>query len=197
MRPNKTKAGTVDGYEKIAEAFLQARRSSIGPTVVRKWAAGLQAGASILDLGCGSGVPISQALLQEGFVIYGVDASPTLIAKFRGRFPEVPLECSSVEDSLFFNRTFDAAVAWGLMFLLPLDTQRSVLGKVARVLNPNGQFLFTAPKEAGSWPDALTGLPSYSLGHEAYERQLAANGLRLFANDVDEGDNYYYFTVKR
>jgi 2-polyprenyl-3-methyl-5-hydroxy-6-metoxy-1,4-benzoquinol methylase len=186
-----------NGYESIAEAFIRARRHYIGPTFVRRWATGLRAGASILDLGCGSGVPISEALLQDGFTIYGVDASATLIAKFRERFPGVPLECSPVEKSLFFSRSFDAAVAWGLMFLLPVDTQRSLIGKVARALNPHGHFLFTAPREAGTWPDGMTGLPSYSLGHEAYEQELVAHGLRLVGNDVDEGDNHYYFTAKR
>ena len=186
-----------NGYDSIAEAFIRARRHYIGPTVVRRWANGLRAGTSILDLGCGSGVPISEALLQDGFTIYGVDASATLIAKFRERFPGVPLECSPAEESLFFSRRFDAAVAWGLMFLLPVDTQRSLIGKVARALHPRGRFLFTAPREAGTWPDGMTGLPSYSLGHEAYEQELLAHGLRLVGNDVDEGDNHYYFTAKR
>ena len=186
-----------NGYESIAEAFMRARTPSIGPTVVRRWARTLPAGASILDLGCGSGVPISEALLQEGFTIYGVDASETLIAKFRERFPGVAAECSPVEESLFFSRSFDAAVAWGLMFLLPADTQRRLIGKVARALNRHGHFLFTAPREAGTWTDGMTSLPSYSLGHEAYERELVAHDLRLVGNDVDEGDNHYYFAAKR
>ena len=186
-----------NGYERIAEAFMRARTPSIGPTVVRRWARTLPAGASILDLGCGSGVPISEALLEEGFAIYAVDASETLIAKFRERFPGVPVECSSVEKSLFFSRSFDAAVAWGLVFLLPPETQRSLIRKVARALNRGGQFLFTAPREAGTWTDGMTGLPSYSLGHEAYERELAAHHLRLVGTDVDEGDNHYYFAAKQ
>ena len=186
-----------NGYEGIAEAFMRTRRPSIGPTVVRKWAKTLPAGASVLDLGCGSGIPISEALLQEGFAVYGVDASETLIAKFRERFPGVPVECSPAEESLFFSRRFDAAVAWGLMFLLPADTQRSLIGKVARALNRDGRFLFTAPRETGTWTDGMTGLPSCSLGHDAYERELVAHDLRLVGNDVDEGDNYYYFALKR
>src|SRR5688572_13142700 len=157
-----------NGYESIAEAFIRARRHAIGPAVVRRWAKGLQAGASILDLGCGSGVPISETLIQEGFPIYGVDASATLIAKFRERFPGVALECSAVEESVFFGRSFDAVVAWGLLFLLPADTQCSLIGKVARALNPHGHFLFTAGRDVNTWTDNMTGLPSYSLGHEAY-----------------------------
>ena len=186
-----------NGYENIAEAFIRTRRSWIGPTVVRKWAAGLRPGASILDLGCGSGVPISEALLQDGFAVYGVDASATLIAKFRERFPAVPLECNTVEESLFFSRKFDAAIAWGLMFLLPVETQRSLIGKIARALNADGHFLFTAGKEADTWSDNMTGLHSSSLGHDAYQQELEAHGFRLVGNDVDEGDNYYYFAAKR
>jgi hypothetical protein len=60
----------------------------------------------------GNGVPISEALLQDEFAVYGVDASKTLMAKFRQRFPDVTVECSCVEESSFFNGTFDAVLAW-------------------------------------------------------------------------------------
>jgi 2-polyprenyl-3-methyl-5-hydroxy-6-metoxy-1,4-benzoquinol methylase len=185
-----------NGYEALAEAFTQARTLSIGPSVVRQWATRLQPGASILDIGCGYGVPISETLLQEGFAVYGVDASETLVAKFRERFPGAAVECNSVEESSFFNRTFDAVLAWGLMFLLPASTQRNLIGKAARTLNRHGHFLFTSPKEACSWMDGMTGLPSISLGHEVYEQELAAHGLVLVGNDEDKGENYYYFATR-
>lgn len=186
-----------NGYEAIAEAFTRARTPSVGPRIVRKWGARLPPGAAVLDLGCGNGVPISEALLSDGFAVYGVDASQTLVAKFRARFPEAKIEWSSVEESPFFNRTFDGVVAWGLMFLLPAEVQRTVIGKVARALNHDGHFLFTSAKEAGSWTDAMTGLPSISLGQDAYEQGLSAHGLELIGNDLDEGDNYYYFATRR
>ena len=185
-----------NGYEAIAEAFTRARTPSIGPRIVRKWAKRLQPGTSILDIGCGHGVPISEALLQEGFAVYGVDASETLVAKFKERFPDAPVECGSVEESPFFNRTFEAVLAWGLMFILPPDTQTSLMGKVARTLNRNGHFLFTSPREACSWMDGMTGLPSISVGHDVYAQELAAHGLALVGNDEDEGQNYYYFASK-
>jgi hypothetical protein len=106
------------------------------------------------------------------------------------------VECNSAEDSPLFNRTFHAALAWGLLFLLPPDNQRLVIAKVAQILNRNGRFLFTSPKEAVSWNDAMTGLPSVSLGHNAYVHELAVNNLELTANAEDEGQNYYYLAVK-
>jgi 2-polyprenyl-3-methyl-5-hydroxy-6-metoxy-1,4-benzoquinol methylase len=187
-------ADKSNGYEGIADAFTRARTISIGPGVVRKWAKRLRPGAAVLDLGCGNGVPISETLLQEGFAVYGVDASATLVAKFRERFPDATVECASVEESAFFHCTFDAVVVWGLMFLLPPETQRNLIAKIARSLRHEGHLLFTSPKEACTWMDGITGLPSISLGHDAYERELTANGLRLLGNDQDEGDNYYYLS---
>src|SRR5690606_24111463 len=108
-----------------------------------EWARGLRAGATILDLGCGDGLPIARALLSDGFDVYGVDASPTLVAAFSRRFPQAKVMCEPVEESSFFGRKFDGVLAIGLIFLLPSDAQRSLIRRVAQVLTPGGRFLFT------------------------------------------------------
>lgn len=184
----------ANGYEAIASEFAARReRSSIGVETVRRWArSSLPAGTAILDLGCGSGVPITRSLLHDGFVTYGVDASPTLAAMFRRRFPQMRLACETVEESPFFGRTFDGILAVGLLFLLPAGVQGSVIGKVAAALNQGGSFLFTCPQPSCTWTDELTGRPSRSLGAEEYESILSHLGLILTAEHEDEGDNHYF-----
>jgi SAM-dependent methyltransferase len=185
-----------NGYEQLAETFIRARNRQIGTATVREWSKTLPPGSSILDLGCGNGVPISEVLINEGFAVYGVDASPKLIAAFRERFPDAHAECSAVEDSGFFRRTFDGAIAWGLMFLLPADIQAALIRKIARTLNPSGRFLFTSPQEPLTWFDALTERKSISLGAEVYQQILHAEGLTLVGETLDEGDNHYYLVSK-
>ena len=185
-----------NGYEAVASVFIAQRNLRIGTDTVREWSRSITRGCAVLDLGCGHGLPISQILVEQGFAVYGVDASPTLIAEFQRNLPMAQAEYSSVEDSLFFGRTFDAVVAVGLIFLLPTGVQRAVIHKVARALNPGGRFLFTAPKEPVSWRDSLTGCLSKSLGSVEYEHILRAERLRLDGNQLDEGGNYYYFSSK-
>jgi 2-polyprenyl-3-methyl-5-hydroxy-6-metoxy-1,4-benzoquinol methylase len=192
MSPDKS-----NGYQEIAEHFMRARNPRIGPATIREWCRTLAPGSSILDLGCGHGVPISQVLIQEGYVVYGVDASATLIAAFRERFPKAHAQCSAAEDSDLFGRTFDGVVAWGLMFLLPLDIQPAVIHKVAEALNHNGKFLFTSPKEPVRWRDSLTERESVSLGRERYAQFLRSEGLVLDSEQSDEGDNHYYLVTKQ
>ena len=104
-----------NGWEDVAGEFIAAReQSSTGVEVVRAWARNLPSGAAILDLGCGTGVPIAQSLIEDGFGIYGVDASPTLLAEFHRRFPQMSAACEPAETSAFFGRSFDGVVAIAL-----------------------------------------------------------------------------------
>jgi 2-polyprenyl-3-methyl-5-hydroxy-6-metoxy-1,4-benzoquinol methylase len=185
-----------NGWEQIAETFMRVRGSRIGPAKVREWSRTLPRGAAILDLGCGHGVPISQVLIEDGFAVYGVDASEKMIAAFGERFPGAQSECSAAEDSTFFGRTFDGVLAWGLLFLLPAETQTKIIHKAAAALTPGGKFLFTAPAEAVTWEDSLTGRESISLGREAYNQILGDAGMTLTDESLDEGKNHYYFAAK-
>ena len=58
------------GYEGVAVEFLARRGSGrstgVGVNTVRKWARTLPGGASVLDLGCGPGFPITEVLVTEG-----------------------------------------------------------------------------------------------------------------------------------
>lgn len=186
-----------NGYEAVAEDFKALRATSpVGVATVRAWAETLPAGGDVLDLGCGHGLPVAQALVEAGLRVHGVDASPSLIAEFRARFPDAPAECGAVEESSFFDRTFDGAIAWGLMFLLEPEVQERLIRRVAAALEPGGRFLFTAPSQECRWPDLLTGRTSVSLGSSAYRQLVEAAGMSVVGEATDEGRNHYYFLRK-
>jgi cyclopropane fatty-acyl-phospholipid synthase-like methyltransferase len=188
-----------NGYEEIAPIFISGRgRNSkgIGASIVAEWSETLTKGGTVLDLGCGTGVPISEVLIERGFDLYAVDASPRMVAAFRGRFPRVPVECAAVEDSNFFGRTFDGVVAWGLIFLLEAEEQRRLLAKVAAILPHGGKLLFTSPRQSCSWADAMTGQTSVSLGYKACRGILTSASMSLRRTRSDEGENHYYLAQK-
>ncbi|ADB38218.1 class I SAM-dependent methyltransferase [Spirosoma linguale] len=185
-----------NGYEEIAARFIMTRTQAIGSSSVRDWAKTLPPNATVLDLGCGSGMPIAKLLLEEGMNVYGLDASPTMIQTFQLNFPALPAACEGVEDSLFFNRHFEAIIAWGLLFILPMEVQQLVLQKAAAALPTGGKLLFTAPAQAAKWTDMMTGQESISLGAEQYKLLLAASALILVEEFDDEGENHYYHAVK-
>jgi 2-polyprenyl-3-methyl-5-hydroxy-6-metoxy-1,4-benzoquinol methylase len=186
-----------NGWEAAAAHLIASRgRSRIGVSTLRGWAGGLPTGGSILDLGCGCGMPVSETLMMDGFLVSGIDASPTLVEAFRQRFPDAPVACEAVEDSAFFGRTFQGVVAIGLMFLLPADAQRHLIRRLGPVLSPGGQLLFTSPAQRCTWTDVTTDRPSISLGLDEYQALLSEAGLTTIGNYIDEGENHYYAAVR-
>jgi 2-polyprenyl-3-methyl-5-hydroxy-6-metoxy-1,4-benzoquinol methylase len=184
------------GWETVSGRFM-AIRSDVGAALVRSWARScLPPSATILDVGCGSGVPIARSLVRDGFSVWGVDASPSLISAYRTNVPDMPTVCGPAQDSDFFGRSFDGVIAIGLVFLLGENDQRKLFGKVATALEPGGRFLFSAPREACRWNDTLTGRVSVSLGQGAYSALLVSVGFRLNDCQSDEGGNNYYEAVK-
>jgi SAM-dependent methyltransferase len=195
-------ADSSNGYDDIAETFIARRGQrpavgdAIGAATVRSWAQAFPDGATVLDLGAGPGEPSTRMLREAGLDTFAIDASPAMVAAFRQRFPDVPVECGAVETSTFFDRQFDGILAWGLLFLLEPGVQERVIQKVARALKPGGRFLFTAHTEPVEWLDAMTGRPSRSLGAIRYEALFRAAGLSWVGEARDEGDNHYYFVEK-
>lgn len=188
-----------NGYETHATTFIRCRSKGVdgvGAASVRQWARSLPPDATVVDIGCGAGDPISKALVEEGLSVYGIDASASMVQVFRQNFPDCPVACEAAEDSSFFNRHFDAVIAWGLMFLLPEETQEVVIQKMANALCPGGKLLFTAPAQKMKWKDAITEIESVSLGATSYKELLAEAGLSLIEEFEDEGGNHYYHAVK-
>lgn len=134
-----------NGYEAVASEFMAhrgSRRSAgIGVNAVRRWAQALPRAAAVIDLGCGPGFPITEILVAEGLNVFAVDAAPSFVEAFRRNLPHTPVVCETVQDSKFFSRTFDAVLAWGLIFLLSPGDQRHLIQRVSDILVPGGRLL--------------------------------------------------------
>ncbi|MBT8360359.1 MAG: class I SAM-dependent methyltransferase [Desulfobacterales bacterium] len=188
---------SIDAYEKHARNFLQCRDDSkIGVHVANRWARSLRPRANVIEIACGGGVPVTQTLVDAGLRLWAIDSSPTLIAVFKDRFPDVPAQCATVLDCDYFQRKYDAAISIGLIFLLCERDQIRMLGRVSEILHPGTRFLFTAPVEVGTWTDANTGHPCISLGRDAYENALENSGFRVVGYYEDSGKNNYYEVEK-
>jgi SAM-dependent methyltransferase len=191
-----------NGYEAISQQFLArrgnpaTRSNAISVKEVRNWAQTLPPGSSVIDLGCGPGLPITTVLVEEGLQVFAVDAAPSFVAAFRRNLPETPILCESVLESNLFDRTFNAVLSIGLIFLLTPDDQHRLIQRFAEILEPAGRLLFTAPAPAATWRDAMTGLDSVSLGAERYRQLLADVGLAVIDEYEDIGENHYFNAVR-
>jgi SAM-dependent methyltransferase len=188
---------SASAYEMHALSFLAARdKSLIGAHVVARWARELPVGTDVIEIACGGGYPVTRVLVDSGVDLWAIDASPTLLERFRLRFPNVPTQCSLALECDYFGKKFGAAVSIGLLFLLEESEQVAFLRRVSEILVPGGRFLFTAPIEIGTWRDTGTGHECRSLGRARYVQTLENAGFCVIGTHVDEGKNNHYDAQK-
>jgi SAM-dependent methyltransferase len=102
----------------------------------------IPAGASVLDVCCGSG-HVTRELVQRGYRVTGVDASAELIARARADLPAVDFRIMDVR-RLVLDHASDAALSTfdSLNHVLSLIGLRQVFAGVREALKPGGLFVF-------------------------------------------------------
>lgn len=103
--------------------------------------------STILDLGCGAGVPVASHLASHGHHVTGIDISASQISLARVNVPNNAtfLHADMASPALdFADGTFDAAVAFFSIFHLPKAMHADVFRRLARWLKPGGYLLATA-----------------------------------------------------
>jgi SAM-dependent methyltransferase len=143
--------------------------------------------AEVLDLGCGSGEPIAADLVAAGLGVTGVDASPSLIALCRERFPAQHWVVADMR-RLALERRYGGAVVWHSLFHLPPEDQAAMFPAFAQHLAPGAPLLFTSGTTRGETLGAWRGEPLYhaSLDTETYADLLVRNGFSVIDHVVGD-----------
>jgi SAM-dependent methyltransferase len=202
MRPAvvQSDAQRMREYDLIADWYLTDRGRTVGVAEALAVAATLPAGSRILDVGCGNGVPITEALVNAGYRVAGLDSSAGMLARFLINTPGTPAVRGDARRCPFADGVFDAAISWGMIFHLPRGDQAMVLASVSRVLKPGAPFLFTAAEREGDDAAGITGEMNGVTFHyytvPSYRALAAEHGLELVSVYDDPGVSTYYLMRK-
>lgn len=102
----------------------------------------------VLDLGCGSGRPIAEYLVDRGCLVTGVDASRRMIELFVETVPRAVALHADMR-GLRLSQSFDLVIAWDSFFHLPPEDQRPMFDTFAAHTAPRGVVLVTSGPRAG------------------------------------------------
>ena len=106
----------------------------------------LKSGSSVLDLGCGCGLPACD-ILSKNYQVTGIDISPVQIDRAQNIFPNLEFICGDICSHDFREKSFDAIISLYSLIHVPTEEQEGVLQKVYRLLKNDGVFLFIAGQE--------------------------------------------------
>jgi SAM-dependent methyltransferase len=175
-----------NGYDKCAESYAAARRGDDSDQLNTLMPL-LPHGSSVLDLGCGAGVPIARALAGWHNVT-GVDASESMLRLARKAVPGARFLIGDILDVEFKAGSFDAAVLIFVLFHIPREQHGRVFERVRSWLRPGGYFLVTLSEDAEApyTEDDFFGTRMYwsNLGYQEYRDLLQDLGFDLIGERI-------------
>ncbi len=135
----------ADSYNRISERYTewaaitrQEERARYTAVLLEK----LPAGAQVLELGCGAGIPTTQELAQR-FIVTGVDISSEQIKRARQNVPNATFICADMCQVDLAPASFDAVAAFYSIFHVPRDEHGALFQKVEGWLRPGGLLVVT------------------------------------------------------
>jgi 2-polyprenyl-3-methyl-5-hydroxy-6-metoxy-1,4-benzoquinol methylase len=133
------------GYDRMAEQYLATKdpEDPLALSALEDLASLLPPEASVLDLGCGAGMPVTRWLADRGFAVTGVDVSARQLELARTNVPEATFLKADMSEVDFGPETFDGVVAFHSIIHVPRTEHPALLEGIHRWLRPGGGFLAT------------------------------------------------------
>lgn len=145
MDGTEAKRVVASGYDRITRGFLdlvEAMPWTVRAKYLDVLRGSLPAGARVLELGCGAGVPMTRAL-AERFDVVGLDISSHQLALARANAPAASLLRGDMVRLPFAGACFDAVAAFYSMTHVPRAEHAALLADVRRVLRTGALLVMT------------------------------------------------------
>lgn len=176
-------------YDKIAQWWHEQHHASAYgmQQLARALSYASTTGRRALDVGCGAGGRVVNALLAQGYEVTGIDVSAEMIRLAARNHPDAVFH---VQDICIWepDGTFDFIVAWDSIFHLPLQMQRPVMDKLCRLLDKNGVIIYSFGNATGDHTDTWHDDEFYysSIGMNGNLAALLENGLTVLHLELDQ-----------
>jgi SAM-dependent methyltransferase len=159
------------GYDQIADRYLAW--SALRPSAARSRALELAdrlipAGAEVLELGCGAGLPMT-ARLAVGRRVIGVDISAEQVRRARRNVPAASFVQADLVAIDRPQASLDAVVAFYSLTHVPRDEHAALFARIRRWLRPGGIFIASLGVE-----DDPGGIEADWLGVDMYFSHFSA-----------------------
>ncbi|OBJ40467.1 methyltransferase [Mycolicibacterium mucogenicum] len=191
-------ATTRDGYDRAAAHYVRRFQNHLDDRPLDRAMIGaftelVDPGASVLDVGCGTGVATA-ALAAAGLDVTGIDLSPNMIGQARQHYPGLEFRVGSMLDLDVADGSIGGLCAWYSIIHVPDAHLPRVFAEFRRVLVPDGVLLLAfqvgdEPRVLTDFDGELVDLTFIRRRPAAVAQLLSTSRFRVYAETVRQPDD--------
>ena len=178
-------------YDLVVKLLMSGRERRLRSETIRR--AAIAGGETVLDVGCGTGTLtiLAKAETGENGRVYGLDASPEMIAVARRKAVqqqrEVDFQTGVIEALPFSDGTFDVVLSSLMFHHLPPELKQCALIEINRVLKPDGRLLIVDMKRPTTLAQRVTMMTLVHHGLSSYVDDLMPLMKKIGYADIQIG----------
>jgi ubiquinone/menaquinone biosynthesis C-methylase UbiE len=188
------------GYNQIARVYAQSRDRFDNYDLLKNLTARLEPEARILDLGCGTGIPVCKYFIDNGFVVTGIDLSSEMLKLACANLPDADFIEMDMTELRFEKRAFDAVTAFYSIFHVERTQHPQLFSDIHDILKPNGFILIGLGNERWEGVEDFHGVDMFWSHYDPdhYNQLLFQIGFRIEHNQIiAENDERHYWVIAR
>jgi cyclopropane fatty-acyl-phospholipid synthase-like methyltransferase len=153
---------------------------------------------TILDVGCGDGLPADRYLVKQGLAVNGIDASPVMIERARKNVPDGFYEVKDMFDLREGEYCVNGVLSLRALLHIPRERYSTLLEKFASFMPTGGALLLALRSDdrGRGGDDARSALASrHPAGVCDNTEVLEDAGFTIIVDDVGGGGQEKYHIV--
>lgn len=183
-----------ESYNKVAEHYSSNRDLFKNDKYLQKLADLLQPSSKILDLGCGSGIPIDKFFVDRGFKVTGIDISERQVELARQNLPEATFKVQDMSELQDGEYSVDAVVSFYAIFHTPKEQHHAIFQKINSFIPAGGLLLVSLGASEWEGEEEFHGAQMWwsHFGQEKNVELVGNAGFDILASEVDTtgGENH-------
>ncbi|MCG2773013.1 MAG: class I SAM-dependent methyltransferase [Desulfobacterales bacterium] len=132
----------------MAESYMESRSLFDNTDQLDELAKLIPPKSTVLDLGCGTGLPVAKFFTERGYNVTGIDLSDSMIRLAKKNVPDAVFYSENIVNADLSGDSCDLIVSFYCLFHLRKEQQREIFNKIMHWLKSGGYAYFTlATKE--------------------------------------------------
>lgn len=135
-------------YDHMAESYMASRPSFDNTHQMEALAQLILPQSTVLDLGCGTGLPVAKFFTERGYDVTGIDLSDRMIQLAKKNVPHAVFYNENIVNADLSGNSVTLIVSFYCLFHLRQEQQKEIFHKIMHWLKSGGYAYFTlATKE--------------------------------------------------